>query len=99
MDRSFIVVALDDVVMKAFYKGIDVLTVPINVSWYKQEELLSIGGRFQLSENNTVLTIAETELQDKGTYKSVLAATNASKFITEFTLVVRKSKFNSIFTH
>ena len=92
MERNFIVEVSDSIAMNAFYKDIDVTTAPTNVSWYRHGELLLIGGRFQLSKNKTVLHIQEIQLQDKGRYRSILAAEVNLKFITEFTLVVHNSK-------
>ena len=91
-----IVEVLETVEMKAFYKNIDVSNVPTNVSWHKDSRSLTISGRFQLSYNNTILTIKEVELKDKGVYKSVLTAADAPVYVTEFTIIVRKSKFHPI---
>ena len=87
---------LENVEMKAFYKNIDVTNIPTNVSWKKGSRSLTIGGRFQLSYNNTVLTIKEVELKDKGIYKSVLTAVDTPVYVTEFTIIVRKGKFHPI---
>ena len=82
----------DDVTMEAYYKDIDVLIHPINVSWYKNSKKLPLGRRFKLTNNNTVLRIKDVQITDKGEYQSVLVATNTTTFITDFTLVVHKSK-------
>lgn len=94
IDRKFIAQTGDEVAMEAYYKDIDIRNSATNVTWYKQNEKIKFGGRFKLSNNNTVLTIKNLYLEDKGSYESVIMATNSSTFATEFKLIIHNGKCN-----
>lgn len=87
IDRKFITQVGDDATMEAYYKGLDIHTI-MNTTWYMHDQRMVLGGRFTLSRSNTVLTIKDIELQDKGDYKAIAHGLNNSTYVTKFTLFV-----------
>ena len=79
--------------MEAYYKGLDIHTI-MNTTWYMHDQRMVLGGRFTLSRSNTVLTIKDIELQDKGDYKAIAHGLNNSTYVTKFTLFVHLSKYS-----
>ena len=97
IERTFIKQAKDDVTMMAYYKNNEKEILPSNVSWYRDGEIDSFGGKFELKMNNTVLHIRDLETHDTGDYKCVIKVSNSSTCITKFKLIVHggKLKFRS----
>eukprot|EP00112_Aurelia_sp_Birch-Aquarium-sp1_P026077 Seg901.2 transcript_id=Seg901.2/GoldUCD/mRNA.D3Y31 product="hypothetical protein" protein_id=Seg901.2/GoldUCD/D3Y31 len=95
IERTFIKQAKDDVTMRAYYKNNEREILPSNVSWYRDGEIDTFGGKFELQINNTALRIRDLEMDDAGEYKCVIKVSNSSTYITEFKLIVHRAPLPS----
>ena len=94
IERTFIKQAKDDVTMMAYYKNNKREILPSNVSWYRDGEIDTFGGKFELKMSNTVLLIRDLETDDAGDYKCIIKVSNSSTCVTKFKLIVHGGKLN-----